>query len=50
MIRQQKIKLLASKQVDRTISKHVAEFIGQIETVEEVYPMKPTNVCNYNKT
>ena len=50
VIRQRKTKLLASKQVDRTISEHVAEFIGQIETVEEVYPMKPTNVCNYDET
>ena len=50
VIRQRKTKLLASKQVDGTIYKHVAEFIGQVQTVEEVYPMKPTNVCNYDET
>ena len=45
-----KTKILASKRVDGAISEHVAEFIGQVETVAEVYPMKASNVVNYNKT
>ena len=45
-----KTKLLASKRVSSDMAEHVAEFIGQVETVSEVYPMKATNVVNYDET
>ena len=49
-ISKRKTKILASKRVDGTITEHVAEFIGQVETVAEVYPMKASNVVNYDET
>ena len=49
-IQGRKTKLLASKRVDTTISEHVIEFIGQVETVAQFYVMNASNVCNYDET
>ena len=45
-----KTKLLASKRVDDTLLDYMADFMSQVETVKEVYPMYAFNTCNYDKT
>ena len=47
---ERKTRLLASKRIDETIAGHVAEFIGQVEMVSQAYPMRETNVFNYDET
>ena len=49
-LKMRKTKLLASKRVDKRIPDHVLQFICQVETVSEHYPMSASNVVNYDET
>ena len=49
-IKQKKTKLLASKRADDTIVQEVAEFVAQLESVQERWAMWPELVVNYDET
>lgn len=49
-MKMKKTKLLASKRVDKTIPENVVEFICQVETINEFYPMSSSTVMNYDET